>query len=273
MRQGNATCLIGHDKLIVIDHVPDRKMDKARQFVNDCLTAERGFCFRNVYHYPLAEGNWVRREIRLLKAERMALNFPIREEPLSGLTSLLDTQEDRDNRLRSHRITTTLAKYRKLEREHYSFDERAYRTLRGNYDKLNRALALLTQEGEVKSYTLRGTGELRINWFTEHEELKLDVIYQGWTWGIKHSEYTGNYHSHEDNMMRRMWTVFNRSIPLGCEGIPTVVRDEIVEQGMIDKGNVAQRITRGSGEYDVYATTYKQRVVTEPALIKPNEED
>jgi hypothetical protein len=252
MRRGNATCLIGHDKLIVIDHVPDRKMDKARQFVNDCLTAERGFCFRNVCHYPLDTGREIRQQIAELKYERMNPNTI---------------------KLRCQKISIKLAELRRREREHYSFDERAYRTLRGNYDKLNRALALLTQEGEVKSYTLRGTGELRINWFTEHEELKLDVIYQGWTWGIKHSEYTGNYHSHEDNMMRRMWTVFNRSIPLGCEGIPTVVRDEIVEQGMIDKGNVAQRITRGSGEYDVYATTYKQRVVTEPTLIKPNEED
>jgi hypothetical protein len=70
-----------------------------------------------------------------------------------------------------------------------------------------------------------------------------------------------------------MWTVFNRDIPPEVEGIPTVVKDEIVEQGMVDKGNIAQRVTRGSGEYDVYATTYKQRVVTEPTLIKPNEKE
>jgi hypothetical protein len=273
MRKGNVSCLWGDTRLILIDHTPDRKIHKAKRFVNDCLTAERGFCYSNVYHYPLAEGNWIRREIKLLKAERMALNFPIREEPLSGLASLLDTQEDKDNRLRSHRITITLAKYRKLERDYYLFDMAAYRTLRGNYDKLNRALQLLHREGEVESYTVRNNGELRVNWFTEYSDTHLEVIYQGWTYKHKHEIYTGHYHSHEDNMMRGMWTVFNRDIPPKSEGIPTVVRDEIVEQGMIDKGNVAQRVTRGSGEYDVYATTYKQRVVAEPTLIKPNEKE
>jgi hypothetical protein len=221
--------------MIIIDHVPDRKIEHALQLVKECVTGKRGFCYKEVHRYPLHSGSELRNEMVRLKRERMAVNtLPRRIEVIN-------------RKLKDMRIQ---------EREHYLFDTSAFTTLRSNYNRLSNALALLQQEGEIDSYTVRPNGELRVNWFTEFEETQLEVIQQGWTWSV---DPNNPYHS-QSQMVTRMYRLYN-TIPQtkGDEGVPIRKMDEIIPQGMIVKRKEDQ-VTKGSGELS-------------PAILKQRDAD
>jgi hypothetical protein len=160
MRRDNLTSLWGDNKLILIEHVADRKIERATNLVLECSNNERGFCYSEVKKYPLDTGKELRYAIKYLKAER--------------INSATTDQ-------RASVISDKLKVLKHLERGHYLYDRSAYEHLRATYDKLHTALALLQAEGDINSFTLRPNGYLKINWFTLYHFEDIVVIEQGWT--------------------------------------------------------------------------------------------
>jgi hypothetical protein len=216
----NTQILWGDTKIMIIDHTPQKKIDKAKRFVDQCVSGERGFCFRLVKRYPLADGGGVRLKIKELKAERM---------------NAATTKE------RGDVITGGLKNLRVMEREYYTYDQRAYRTLRSNYDKLKRLLAFLHREGEIESYSLSGFGEMTIQWFRVQDSLVIDVVEQGDTYSYEHTPPSGHDNS--------LWISMGLDEPF-TECIPIRVPSELVEQGKVAKEHEGFGKNRGNGEYD-----------------------
>jgi hypothetical protein len=162
MRLGDTSVLWGSDKLIIIDHVPQSKIDNAKALVRQAIKGAIGFCYREVLRYPLATGRPIRDEIQRLRIDLM--------NPLYH-----------DDSVTVATIRQDIKRLKRAEREHYSFDMTTYKSLMSNFQKLHKALALLQQEGYVDSFTLRGNGLLKINWFTGHNFEERRVIKQGLT--------------------------------------------------------------------------------------------
>jgi hypothetical protein len=152
--------ILGGEMNKVIYHTPQSKIEKALALVDQALNNEIGFCYKQVVRYPLDSGRELRQEMIYLKRER------INPTTLPARCAVINRK---------------LKAMREEEREHYLFDETAYRTLRSNYDKLTVALKLLCREGEVESYTLRPTGLLRVEYWTEYETTYIEEIEQNWT--------------------------------------------------------------------------------------------
>jgi hypothetical protein len=146
--------------VIEIHHTPQRKIDKALSYVNDCLADKVGFCFRNVQKIPLHTGKNIREHIDRLEQE--ILNPTVEGHTLWRLRELR-------------------AQLKMMEKFHYTFDEVARNRLRSNYDKLKRSLILLYDEGEIESYAISGFGMLNVSFWTEQETTETKWIEQGWT--------------------------------------------------------------------------------------------
>ena len=210
MRKGNVSVLWGSSKMIIVDHIPQVKIDRAVLLVNDCIAGKRGFCYKLVRRYPLHSGSELRNNMVVLKRER------------SNAATLVK---------RGDRITEKLATMRKVERTHYLYDERAYRTLRSNFDRLKRALELLHSEDYIEAYLLSGSGKLSVRWFSVIEQPEIQEIQQGWTFD-------------ERPVHSSVYPESNKDI-----GIPTKLKEEIISQGLVVKRKEEQ-VTKGSGELD-----------------------
>jgi hypothetical protein len=229
---------------LTIEHVDDRKIDSAKQFVTECEKNERGFCYAEVKRYPLDTGKDIRKAIELLKRERM---------------SYLTTSA------RATIISEKLKVLKHIERGHYSYDRVAYLELRKNYDKLHSALTLLQSEGIVNSFTLRPKGYLLINWFTEYHFEDIVVIEQGWTF-----EERENWDYHRA-LRQRMENLYNiDSIPVKQDDV-TGANDEysgnskMNNTGFIDpqKYNPPESMA-GAGNISTKSSHYKHNVVYSP---------
>ena len=233
--------LWGSDKIMIIDHTPQSKVDDALKVVEECVSGERGFCFRLVKKYPLDSGREIREQIVLLKRERM--------NPATVKS-------------RGDVITSKLKVLRTKEREHYSYDLRAYRTLRANYDRLKRSLELLHREGYVYCYTLTGNGYLSISWFTSNEHIELQEIDQGWSYTYEHTGFQAR--SHVSDMM---WSVYNMTPAVREECIPTVDPNHYKKQGKVDKQWEGFGKNAGNGEYDgdICVSPFKSHCEPTPA--------
>jgi hypothetical protein len=208
--------------MIIIDHTPDLKVAKAVAFTKAAILGNIGFCYGEVKRIALFSGTNIRNHIERLERE------------LAEDTTLSDYVIFRLRRLRNH--------LKEQEREHYLFDERAYRQLRSNFDKLKRALALLVHEGEVESYTVRPNGELRVNWFTESSDTELEIIYQGLTYDLDMSD---GFHS-KDQVSKNMWSLYGRVAPVGWNGLLTKKKEEIIGQGLIVKPQEIKKAQQGA---------------------------
>jgi hypothetical protein len=237
----------GDTRLFVFKTTPQKKIDEALSTIKRCQSGHMGFAFRNVHRYPMADGRACRSKIATLKTERM-----------NAATT----------KKRGDVITLGLKKLRKLERGYWERDEKAYRTLRANFDKLKRALSLLVGEGEIDWYHLKGDGYLTIGWFTGDDTTKTEVVYQGGTYQL---EYEPNYFEaghRKESLYKNVFALYGMKPITKATGFqpPELLSETCMHNtGYTSTANlVSQRITRGSGEYDPYSDMYRDKVVFKP---------
>ena len=214
---GNTQCMWGSDRLILIEHTPQRILDRARQFINACLSGKVGFCYSLVKRYPLDTGRELRQEMERLKKERMN----------AGTI-----------RKRGDVITRKLKDMRAQEREHYQYDMRAYRTLRSNYDRLKKALTLLYTDGEIDSYTVQTNGRLVVNWFTGWTAIEVIKMENGWTYRSTAQDDPYDYTCALRKRVFDLYSTINPDIPTPPSGfLPDYMNtsDQFNNSGWIDK--------------------------------------
>ena len=237
----NTQILWGNDRIIVIDYTPKHKIDMALKFVQECLDGERGFCYSLVKHYPLDSGRQLRETVVRLKRERM------NPATCKG---------------RGDVITSQLAEYRIAEREHYLFDEAAYKVLKSNYDKLKKCLELLYGNGEIDSYTLFNDGRLKVNFFTSWKAIEIKKVGNSWTFSREHDPY-----DYKQKLTKRVFDLFKRDVPKKEEPVTGFVPMQYVggvgsmnNTGYINKpyvGNVVKI------HHDTTGDHYKNNIVWE----------
>ena len=150
---------------MIIEHTPQRKIDKAMKLVQSALDGTIAWCYGNVHQYPLHEGREIRNIMDRLIKERMHVNTV---------------------RLRCQLITEHLKEYRKLEKAMYLFDEKTHKVMLSNYNRLKTALGLLENEGEVQWSYINKYGYLNVHFFTEHGDIEVREIENGQTYSFTH---------------------------------------------------------------------------------------
>ena len=236
----NTQILWGSDRIMIIEHTPQHKIDMALTFVDECLTGQRGFCYGLVRRYPLDSGRELRETVVRLQRERM------NPATIKG---------------RGDVITTRLAEYRTAEREHYQYDIAAYKTLKSNYDKLKRSLELLQAEGEIDSYTLFKQGRLKVNYFTTWKAIEVKRIGNSWTFTHEHDPYDNQ---RKQKLQERVFNLFHMDIPQEPTGfMPLKVTREthMNNTGFKNKPYIGKTI--GNGEHSPTSDHYRNRIVWE----------
>jgi hypothetical protein len=154
------------DRIELITEVPEYKIDRALATVFNTMDGKLGYAYRNVKQFTVAHpamSTW--------RVDLKHILHKLNTDPTLSKVEIDQLRVERDA-LKKH-----IASF-------ISFDATAFKQLRSNYYKLEKALKLLTAEGEITSYTLSPRGRLSINFFTDWTPLKYVVIEQGWTYSV-----------------------------------------------------------------------------------------
>ena len=228
MRYPNRHIVWGEDRLIVIPITSSNKIESARALVESALKGDIGFCYGACETMLLHGYNKWHIKWRDAQRER-------------------EREQHADQVWKHNKIVAKLkAKWKACEFK----DHKAYQQLRSNHDKLQRALALLMDEGEIISYTLdarpvesyRQRGRLTVKWFTGYERETIQVIEQGWT-------FERGYVTADKTQKQLDWETLN-DVAL-TSGNNIAIGGQQNSSGFKQTANLtSQKVTKGSGELD-----------------------
>jgi hypothetical protein len=139
-----------------IEITPTSKIEQAHRTVQDALHNRLPYCYGRVKRTYTHEYGKIKNRIEYLSLGRMR-------------------HQENDT---AWKYTAEMAELRCQLKDHIVFDEKTYRTMRSNYNRLYNALVLLESEMELEAFTLRPDGTLNIRWFEVQDSKVFDVHFQ-----------------------------------------------------------------------------------------------
>ena len=172
MRTKAVLIQFGHDKVIETHHVQPVDIREAQTYIQAVLRGDIGYGYKRVKKYELHGIGELKYR---LKHTQLRLEQP---EMLSDWENYLYPDTTHEQSLAVTRLRNTCKMIKRKIKKHILFDGTTYLQFVKNYHKLHSHLTLLSQEGYIKSFTLRPNGSLYINWFSTWDTPQIDIIEQ-----------------------------------------------------------------------------------------------
>lgn len=232
MRKKVTLLTFGNTKVLRRDIVQEIDVNESMQYVLETMQGYHHFAYLSIKKYEKHGIGELKARLRHTQLQLMSNQLP--DQSLSVT--------------RQRNICSFLK--RKINK-HVHFDQTTFEQSIKNYLHLSKCLALLSQTGYIRSYTLRKTGRLFIHWFDVWEKPQIDII----ECGIRSAESDRNidgYNTQHDNFMMQAYNALGVDInktdsklnPIGLWPL----KDSAMHKG-IGRGMVVND-TQTDGGYD-----------------------